>query len=197
MNDDPNGAGHSEPRLNAELTRFAADLARLRPRDDRLDRERLAFLAGRASAAGRSCDIAVRDRGRLRRFTWPVAFAAMSAVAVSLLIALVSRTQLPQIASEPAFAHQPRQTKQSAGGRPSSTSVLSTRDIQRADLAGRLARMETDALLLHEAPHNTSNQRPPILRTSSWQQALEEGEVISRSRSGASNRTQFQGATSS
>lgn len=63
-----------------DLSALEAALASLTPRADRLDRDRLMFLAGRASAAP-------PPSPRLR--TWQAAFAAMSAVAASLLVALV------------------------------------------------------------------------------------------------------------
>jgi hypothetical protein len=64
-----------------------AELAALRPRDDRLDRERLIFLAGQASVAGRW--------GRVSGWTWPASFAGMTAVAATLLVMLLARPEPP------------------------------------------------------------------------------------------------------
>jgi hypothetical protein len=64
-----------------------AELAALRPRDDRLDRERLIFLAGRASVAGRW--------GRLSGWAWPASCAGMTAVAATLLVMLLARPEPP------------------------------------------------------------------------------------------------------
>jgi hypothetical protein len=79
----------SEPEepLNLDpLTALEAALAALVPRADRLDRDRLMFLAGQAS----------RDT-RHARWPWPAAFAAMTAVAAGLLVALVIESR-PQTA---------------------------------------------------------------------------------------------------
>jgi hypothetical protein len=75
---------NSEEELPPELKAMEAELSALRPRDDRLDRERLVFLAGRASTAGRPA---------MGRWAWPAAFAGMTAVAAGLLVALVLRPE--------------------------------------------------------------------------------------------------------
>ena len=66
----------------SDLTAFEAALAALAPRADRLDRERLMFLAGQASRGARHA-----------RWPWPAAFAAMTAVAAGLLVALVMQSR--------------------------------------------------------------------------------------------------------
>ena len=68
-----------------DLNAFEAALAALTPRSDRLNRDRLMFLAGQASH---------RDT-RPRRGSWPAAFVAMTTVAAGLLVALVARP--PQV----------------------------------------------------------------------------------------------------
>jgi hypothetical protein len=96
-NEALNGRGSGE-ELPAELKAVEAELASLRPRDDRLDRERLVFLAGQASALGRqqarrTATACYRQaRPAIRPWAWPAAFAGMTAVAASLLIALVLRS---------------------------------------------------------------------------------------------------------
>jgi hypothetical protein len=100
--------------LPPELKAIEAALASLTPRTDRLDRERLIFLAGRQSAC-RSTKGTVpfslrenrdsplrenrdsplrenRDSPRVR-WGWPAAFSAMTAVAASLLVALLLQGQ--------------------------------------------------------------------------------------------------------
>ena len=91
------------------LTPLEAALAALTPRAERLDRERLMFLAGRASVlgdrgqgataglsgSGHDSTAGQASRGtrpphtRQVRWAWPTAFAAMTAVAAGLLVALV------------------------------------------------------------------------------------------------------------
>ena len=72
------------------LQRFEAELAALAPRAAQLDRDHLMFLAGQASAG-------LPAGGHLsRRWAWPAAFSAMSALAASLLLMLVIRPA-PQV----------------------------------------------------------------------------------------------------
>jgi hypothetical protein len=86
---------NQEKRSN-ELTPFEAALAGLAPRVEGFDRERLIFLAGQASvlgdrAAGASPDWERAGGMRARRWAWPAAFSAMTAVAAALLVMLCTR----------------------------------------------------------------------------------------------------------
>jgi hypothetical protein len=94
------------------LTAFEAAMASLAPRSDRIDRDRLMFLAGQVSAdvgrdrcaasAGENRAMSAAIRPVVRRWAWPAAFGLMSAVAATLFAALASRptsdlaTQRPQ-----------------------------------------------------------------------------------------------------
>jgi hypothetical protein len=93
----PDRSSASNPRateqdLPPELKAIEAELASLRPRTDRLDRERLIFLAGQQSVAGGH----ISATKRARRRGWPTAFAAMTAVAATLLVMLLLRPE-PQV----------------------------------------------------------------------------------------------------
>ena len=95
------------------LKAFEAALASLVPRTDRLDRDRLMFLAGQASVAGVSAEtstsegatgvspVAGKEHGQDARATrgwaWPVAFSAMTAVAATLLVLLLTQPGPPMI----------------------------------------------------------------------------------------------------
>jgi hypothetical protein len=79
---------HEENRPE-DLKALEAALAALVPRGDRLQRDRLMFLAGRAAASRPGAAVS-------RRWAWPAAFSAMTAVAASLLVMLVTRPG-PQI----------------------------------------------------------------------------------------------------
>jgi hypothetical protein len=81
-------SGEEEKRIG-DLKEIEAALASLVPRADRLDRDRLMFLAGQASVVRRGQDRVVR----VARWAWPSAFAATSAVAAGLLVALLMRWQ--------------------------------------------------------------------------------------------------------
>jgi hypothetical protein len=83
-------------QLPDELKSLEAQLSALRPREDRLARERLIFLAGQASAL----ELASPRRTWTAHPTWPAAFAAMTALAATLLGLLVTR---PTIVEPPAL----------------------------------------------------------------------------------------------
>lgn len=72
--------------LPAELKTVEAALAALRPRADRLDRERIMFLAGQTSMTGLKSH---------STWGWPTAFAGMSAVAATLLVVVLSGFHRP------------------------------------------------------------------------------------------------------
>jgi hypothetical protein len=83
-----------------ELKAFEAALAGLVPRTDRLDRDRLMFLAGQQSvmattgtppSAERLVGRVGGDEGKKRPAAWPMAFAGMSVVAATLFVMLILR----------------------------------------------------------------------------------------------------------
>jgi hypothetical protein len=81
----------SPSESSIEMQTFEARLAQLSPRSDRLDRERLIFLAGQASVSNTDFDGAPRARDWRYHPGWPAAFATMSAVAATLLLMLIMR----------------------------------------------------------------------------------------------------------
>src|SRR5215213_6931081 len=88
MNQDdelrPPAINSGDPRMPQELIAFEAQISALRPREDRLDRERLMFLAGQASAAGSR-----EHRSARRPWVWPAAFGAMTAAAAMLMVLMI------------------------------------------------------------------------------------------------------------
>jgi hypothetical protein len=87
---DETGRSHASG-LPHELQSFEARLARLAPRDDRLDRQRLAFLAGQASMSAETVQTSPPRHDWRRHPAWPAAFAGMSALAATFLAILLSR----------------------------------------------------------------------------------------------------------
>jgi len=94
----------AEEELRPELKSLEAELALLCPRTDRLSRDRLMFLAGQASAAGK----AVGRKPFGAAWGWPAVLGAMTAAAASLLTIVLWRPP-PQIVERPerdaAVAH--------------------------------------------------------------------------------------------
>jgi hypothetical protein len=171
-NELPNN-GSDHPELSNELRQFAAELSRLQPRDDRLDRERLAFFAGQASVANiRSRPR--RTRGlRLESRMWPAAFAAMSAVAATLLFLLVTRPDMPNV---PSIATNDRiQFKQKISGdlHYGSRGVLTTQDVHSGDLEARLAKLEAEQKELG-ASTRFDERTSPVFTPAAWRQAVDE-----------------------
>lgn len=98
---------------DASLERFAAELAALSPRA-RLDRDRLMYRAGQASAA-------MPTYGRdARRWAWPAAFGSMTAVAASLLLLLALRPS-PRVVERIVRVPMPAPQPQRADVHPSAT----------------------------------------------------------------------------
>jgi len=82
--------------LSAELRAIEAEWARLSPRTDRLNRDRIMYLAGQASVAGRT-------EGRFPGWFWPTSCAGMTAVA-AVLVAMVLLRPEPQVVERLVYA---------------------------------------------------------------------------------------------
>ena len=193
MNQDVDSASRGDWELPSDLKPLEAKLATLRPRQDRLDRERLIFLAGRASAPA------------ARR--WPVAFAAMTAVAATLLGLLVARPVVVEVQSLPAGLRAQTDSTLDPFGTsflPLATdlrdrrAVLSTRDSYHHDIEQLLARGDwpsTDANVTTETTSAEDRDRA-ILTPSTWRQLLEGREFVRPSSTESSNQLQYRGINS-
>ena len=170
MNDKRDDAERRGPQLSDDLKRFAEDLSSLRPREDRLDRERLAFLAGQASmATGNTQSISHRSGWRHHQ-AWPAAFGAMSMVAATLLLMLVMRpgaSKLPTGVRDVATRdHVPTSPQNATHGAPQkSADVLVARDALGGDLEQRLTTLSKE-----KAGTSSSVERPdgPRLTPAAW-----------------------------
>lgn len=170
MNDERDDAERRGPQLSDDLKRFAEDLSSLRPREDRLDRERLAFLAGQASMATGSTQPLPNSSSWRRHQAWPAAFATMSMVAATLLFMLVTRpavNELPSGARDVATqGHMPTSPQMATYGSPRrSADVLIARDALGGDIEQRLA-----TLSKVKAGASFSVERPdsPRLTPAAW-----------------------------
>jgi hypothetical protein len=176
------------------LKSFEARLAALSPRDDRLDRERLMFLAGRASVDCTPTPSRPSPRrSPLEHKAWPAAFAAMSAVAATLLAILVTEVDIS--VSSPA-SRSGTDIVQFRMPSEVARTVLSTRDAHREDIDRWLAhddfsRPEADGSAT--APQDML--RTQVLTPGDWNEALNDFEFVRTSSEGASNIQLFSGAT--
>ena len=151
-----------------ELKSFEALLAALAPREDRLDRERLIFLAGQASVSP-----AVTWR---RHPAWPAAFATMSAIAATLLFVLVTRPIPNQLSPagtfEIATANRSGKSPQTNAKVTSAVSVdvLSARDAMAGDIEQRLTTLtkgKSDPLF------SVERSEAPSLTPAAWRRAYD------------------------
>jgi hypothetical protein len=118
-------AGGPEGELPRELKAVEAELATLRPRD-RLDRERLIFLAGQASVGPPTA----ARRATAAGWAWPVSLAGMTALAATLLVMLlvrpepqvVERVRIVRVPVEPHVSESPRPSGHAGTGTGSSAS---------------------------------------------------------------------------
>ncbi len=95
---DDESASDVPGELPRDLKSLEAQFAALVPRNDRLDRERLMFLAGQASVDGSLQRVSLLGVG-LAAKVWPRAFAAMTAVAAALFVALLATPSFREVSS--------------------------------------------------------------------------------------------------
>jgi len=107
----PHADATDRPDVPPELKATEAKLAMLIPRDDRLQRDRLIFLAGQASVRG-GVD---RQKKHLARWVWPTSLAAMTTVAAALLVMLLARPESPVVERIVYVPAQPAPANASVG----------------------------------------------------------------------------------
>lgn len=93
-------------RLPDELEELQRALRSLEPLPGRLDRGRLIYLAGRASAGVSPSGTSAAGAAHKRNWAWPVSTVAMTLVAATLAVALAIRPQ-PQVVRETVYVKQP------------------------------------------------------------------------------------------
>jgi hypothetical protein len=195
MNDEQGKTERLGPQLSDELKQFAADLSRLRPRDNRLDRERLAFLAGQASVASRPAQPLKVLGLPLESRVWPAAFASMSAIAAALFVVLLMRPESPSVQPTAASDRVPRAHDQVQDQPFIGRDVLMTRDVHLSDIQSRLAKRDpgkTDGDMSLPLPHERD---VPILTPNAWHQVINNTKSASPSADDSSSLFQTRGAT--
>lgn len=194
MNNNADNAGGENPILSDELQLFAAELARLRPRDDRLDRERLAFLAGQASVAPAPSKPFKNPGRALESRAWPAAFAAMTAVAATMLCMLLARPEVAgvsSIATDARGQDRHQLSIERIGGR----AVLATRDIHLPDIETRLAKLDADQSTDSASASPMDDLTRPVFTPTAWQQVIHEAESAKPLPRKSSSLSNYQGVT--
>jgi hypothetical protein len=193
MNEESDAFKDFPFQLSDDLKYFAAELARLRPRDDRLDRERLAFLAGQASV--------VVDRSRRTKVlglpvengAWPTAFAAMTVIAACLFLALLMRPN-----SGPSIANQrvDRQVLPIAVQSGTDNDILSTRDARLANFESWLAKHDPKPTRRGVSSLTSEEPAAPVLTPNAWHQVISEAQSAKPLPEDASGLSQNKGVNS-
>jgi hypothetical protein len=182
--------------LPAELKALEARLAELSPRDNRLNRERLMFLAGRASIEGPIETSRRVPLVGLRNNAWPAAFAGMTAIAASLLAVLVARP----VVSEPAVVQLASDVLVASLNRPFverdlsfNGDVLSPGDARRGDIETLVSAAPLVANVdVPNLPYNEQDRA--ALTPGAWRQFTGDAEAVSPKSNDASDIRIPQGA---
>lgn len=162
--------------LSGGLKSFEAHLAALAPRSDRLDRERLAFLAGQASMTVAS-QAKLNLLGKWQRHpAWPVAFAGMSAIAALLFVALMLQPDPLRSANAPGSTGSPQTIAEGVPAWPQSDFVLSIRDSHTADFDARLDRFALGRADVGDTVPSSVGRELPVLTPARWQQVIRDAE---------------------
>jgi hypothetical protein len=177
---DDQAADRLSRELPAELKALEARMAALVPRDDCLDRERLMFLAGRASVEGPLETGGRMPRAWLESKAWPAAFAGMTAVAAALLVGLIARP----VAKEPTVVQVASDRTRPTFSEPfvernvrPKSDVLSPSDARRDDIETFVSGAGLVAAV--DAPSSPSSEQDrSTLTPGAWRQLIEPAEVL-------------------
>jgi len=196
--DDILPTGQHGRALPDDLKLVEARWSALRPRDDRLDRERLIFLAGRASVE------AERESSKtwlglpFVQNGWAAAFAAMSAIAAALLVALVTRS----VPVEPLFTRVATKAtpamNQFVDGRALAKSrVLSTGDAHRRNIDELLTAVQVASSKNDTVAIPTIDERERTLLTpADWRRTIDDADDRNPSTNNSSRVLSNQGVIS-
>ncbi len=182
--------GDIDRGLSEELQLLEAQLKLLKPLPDRLDREKLIFLAGQASVSDASATLSTHtSRWQSSTALWPGSFAAMTVVAATLLLMLLTQTpnspspKIPEnnltIIESP---HQSLDVKQHS--RAPRRNILSLSPYQLNNLDRLLGHNSLDSLPSNlstnsNSPHDLINRK--ILTPTSINMLLDESAEFERS----------------
>lgn len=166
MNDDHDN--QQQLQTPAELQAIESQLSLLEPRADRLDRERLIFLAGQASVELPTA-----------RWAWPASLAAMTALAATLLAMLITPSDVvpPKLPTTEKSLAAIRQDFAQQSPRRQRPRGITTATLFREKELAELLNVEELFVTNHEAASSTFSEeslRHTILTPNSWNQLIED-----------------------
>jgi hypothetical protein len=179
----------AESPLRPELQAIEAEWARLRPRTDRLDRDRLMYLAGQASVAEAK---EKSQQGRSPGWFWPTSSLGMTAIAAALLAMLLLRPE-PQFVERIVYTApdstvrewtaRPAVARDAAFGVASASRKAAARGTWTAGMAFRLGddllALGPGAKLGTTTPSSDPTDDQPILSRRSLRALLDRDECAS------------------
>lgn len=186
--------------LPRSLRSIETRLAELSPRDDRLDRERLMFLAGQASVESTSQEQNRELNSRKHLRAWQTAFAGMTAAAASLLVLLVTRPAIVEPSTP--FARDVATITQRSEPTPTASNhdatlpanVLSARDILSHNFERQLTKQESQSLAGESKTVAPSDiPQPTPLTPAAWRQVFSTPEASAAPANGAFNPPVYRG----
>lgn len=174
-----NSAGDVPWELPDDLKSLEAGLNVLAPREDRLNRDRLVFLAGQASAVPTNQRPIALLGVSLDAQVWPRAFAAISVVAATLLVMLLMRPSstgnlLPTAFNEVARGDRPPESRTELIGKSRETrpGMLSAGDVRGVDVERWLTTRHDDYV---GAPA-IDDRGGPTLTPAGWRREFDDAK---------------------
>lgn len=178
---DDEAAPADAAQLSSELQSFEAALAQLRPSPAALDRDRLMFLAGQASARRAAV---TEQRHILPGWFWPASSAVMTGVAAALLFLLVTAQPWASVAPLPSLAQRPAASVARSATKEETASSSDTSSLAwRRRITDELLSPDSLAHAASEIPQDSpSDVDEEILSSRSYQQLLDEAGDFRRRR---------------
>jgi hypothetical protein len=165
-------------RISDELKSFEAELAHLRPCGDRLDRDRVVFLAGRASLEADLEFLKTTRTPTLWQKARPAVFAATLGIAATVLAMTLARPRMIVLPEDNLVASQdpvPR-NRTACGWSNLDSSILSTADAHRREIDDLLSTAKLDS---PDTTRTTTvgDGNEPLLTPAHWRLIIDRSEA--------------------
>lgn len=158
---------HLDQEMSAELREIESRLQTLSPRDGRLNRDQLMYLAGRASAEA--------TEPNTIRLAWPTSLAAVSALAATIFVMLL--TKPAAIPPETKTFVELRQKHEAKDSRNQNWHRITTATLYREKELGQLLSNENLLARNDDQPHAKLVEEPlpeTTLTPGSWDELFND-----------------------